>query len=139
MSRAIRSRAWWSVFLSIPVGVAGMLNWPFPETNSLLQLTLLRAPLLFYAIKYVYAAMLFSTPFIAFSTALSLVYIFIARREKQTGEIRLPRYPEPEKRDALYVVVGEVHQAKKRRPWKPLDGLRFPTGDCSQELRSSAR
>ena len=103
-----------------------MLNWPFPETNSLLQLTLLRAPLLFYAIKYVYAAMLFSTPFIAFSTALSLVYIFIARREKQTGEIRLPRYPEPEKREALYVVVGEVHQAKKPEPVEAPHWLTIP-------------
>jgi hypothetical protein len=99
-----------------------MLNWPFPETNSLLQLILLRKPLLFWAIKYVYAAMMFSTPFIAFSTTLSLLYIFLARRKKQSGEIRLPRYPEPEKRDALYVVVGEVHQAKNLSPWKPLAG-----------------
>jgi hypothetical protein len=116
VSRIVKSRTWWSVFLSIPVGVAGMLNWPFPETNSLLQLILLRKPLLFYAIKYAYGTMLFSTSFIAFSTTLSVFYIFLARREKQTGEIRLPKYPEPEKRDALYVVVGEVHQAKKPEP-----------------------
>src|SRR5262249_7899572 len=113
-------------FLSIPVGVAGMLTWPFPETNSLLQLTQLRDPFLFYAMKYVHAVMFFSTPFIVFSTASSLVYIFIARREKQTDEIRLPTYPEPEKRNALYVVVGEVHQAKKPEPVESPRWLTIP-------------
>jgi hypothetical protein len=93
-----------------------MLSWPFPETNSLLELILLRKPFLFYAIKFAYVTMLFSTPFIAFSTTLSLFYIFFAHRQKRTGEIRLPRYPEPETRDALYVVVGEVHEAKKPEP-----------------------
>ena len=116
MSRVIQSRTWWSLFLSIPVGLAGLLSWPFPEENSLLQLVLLRKPLLFYAIKYAYLTMLFSTPFIAFSTLLSLLYIFFARREKPTGEIRLPNYPEPEHRDALYLVIGEVHHAKKPEP-----------------------
>src|SRR5437870_8866647 len=82
MSRVIQSRTWWSLFLSIPVGLAGMLSWRFPEENSLLQLVLLRKPFLFYAIKYAYVTMLFSTPFIAFSTLLSLLYIFFARREK---------------------------------------------------------
>src|SRR5207244_7615484 len=86
MSRVIQSRTWWSLFLSIPVGLAGMLSWPFPEENSLLQLVLLRKPLLFYAIKYAYFTMLFSTPFIAFSTLLSLLYIFLARRQKPTGD-----------------------------------------------------
>jgi len=116
VSRVIQSRTWWSLLLSIPVGLAGMLSWPFPEENSLLQLVLLRKPLLFYAIKYAYLTMLFSTPFIAFSTLLSLLYIFFARRQKRTGEIRLPGYPEPEGRDALYLVVGEVHHAKKPEP-----------------------
>src|SRR2546422_250813 len=116
VSRVIQSRTWWSLFLSIPVGVVGLLSWRFPEENSLLQLVLLRKPFLFYAIKYAYVTMLFSTPFIAFSTLLSLLYIFFARREKPTGEIRLPNYPEPEGRDALYLVVGEVHHAKRPEP-----------------------
>jgi hypothetical protein len=112
--------------MSIPVGVAGMLKWPFPDTNSLLQLILLRKPMLFWAIKYSYTTMLFSTAYIVFSTTLSLLYIFLARHEKQSGEIRLPKYPEPDKRDALYVVVGEVHQAKKAEPVQTPRWLTIP-------------
>jgi hypothetical protein len=116
MSRVIQSRAWWSILFSIPVGIAGMLRWPFPEGNPLLQLILLQKPTLFCCLKYAYLTMLFSTPFIAFSIAFSSLYIFFARREKQTGEIRLPSYPEPEGRDRPYLVIGEVHLAKKPEP-----------------------
>ena len=117
MSRVIQSRTWWSVFLSIPVGVAGMLSWPFPETNSLLQLVLLQKPLLFYAIKYAYVTMLFSTPFIAFSTALSVaLHLLCSPRENRPAKSGFPRTQNLTTRDALYVVVGEVHHAKKPEP-----------------------
>src|SRR5262249_37451295 len=61
MNRVTDSRIYWSILLSIPVGVAGMLRWPFPEENALLQLVLLERPVLFFALKYTYLAMLFST------------------------------------------------------------------------------
>jgi hypothetical protein len=116
VSRIIQTRTWWSVCFSIPVGVAGMLSWPFPKDNALLQLVLLEKPALFYALKYAYLTMLFSTPFVAFSTVLSVLYIFFAHRSKESGQIRLPRYPEIEGRDRLYLVIGEVHHAKKPEP-----------------------
>jgi hypothetical protein len=102
MSQVIQSRVCWSVCLSIPVGVAGALHWPFPEENAVLQLILLEKPMLFYVLKYAYLTMLFSTPFIAFSVTLSSLYIFLAQRKKQTGFIRLPKYPEEENRDQPY-------------------------------------
>jgi hypothetical protein len=71
---------------------------------------------LFLALKCAYITMLFSTPFIAFSMVFSSLYILFVRREKQTGKIQLPKYPEPEGRDRPYLVVGEVHQAKKPEP-----------------------
>jgi hypothetical protein len=116
VSRLIQSRISWSIFLSIPVGVAGMLSWPFPRENALLQLVFLEKPALFYALKYVYLTMLFTTPFIIFSVALSSLYIFFAQRKKPTGTIRLPAYPEANRRDQLYLVIGEVHQPKKPEP-----------------------
>jgi hypothetical protein len=116
MKRMIQSRTWWSGVFSIPVGLAGMLHWPFPEDNALLQMVLLLKPSLFYALKYVYLTMLFSTPFVVFSMAFSSLYIFFARRGNRTGQIRLPSYPEPEVRESLYLVVGEVHQAKRPEP-----------------------
>jgi hypothetical protein len=93
-----------------------MLSWPFPEENALLQLVFLEKPALFYALKYAYLTMLFTTPFVAFSTALSVLYIFFAHRSKESGQIRLPKYPEIEGRDRLYLVIGEVHHAKKPEP-----------------------
>src|SRR6202140_3274645 len=116
MSRVIHSRIYWSILLSVPVGIAGMFQWPFPEENALLRLILLEKPALFFALKYAYLTMLFTTPFIAFSVALSSFYIFVARRERKSGPIRLPAYPEPRSRDRLYLVIGEVHHAKNPEP-----------------------
>ncbi len=116
MNRVIHSRIYWSILLSVPVGIVGMLSWPFPEGNALLRLILLEQPTLFYALKWTYLAMLFTTPFIAFSVALSSFYIFVARRERKSGPICLPAYPEPRSRDRLYLVIGEVHHAKKPEP-----------------------
>ena len=116
MTQVLQSRTWWSVFFSIPVGVAGMLRWPFPEENDLLQLVLLQKPALFVGIKYAYLTMLFTTPFIAFSLLFSSLYIYFASRKKTTGEICLPQYPEVAGRERLYVVIGEVHHAKRPEP-----------------------
>ena len=127
MTRIIQSRTFWSAFASIPVGITGMLRWPFPEENSLLQLILLQKPALFYAIKYAYVTMLFSTPFIAFSIALSSLYIYFARRDKPTGPIRLPRYPEVADRSHLYLVIGEVHHARRPEPAENPHWLAIPS------------
>ena len=91
-----------------------MLAFAFQETNSLVHIVVLRRPWLFYASKYIYTTIPFYTPFITSSTALSSLCIFRARHKKQTQYTRLTKYPELEKCDAPYIMVGDVQQSKRR-------------------------
>ena len=106
MRRAVESRNLVSFVVSAAVGLYLFRNWPFPAENDLLQMVLLQKPYLFYGIKYGFVAMLFSTPYIAFSILFSFTYIFVMRREEQIGARRLAPYLPPESRNELYLVVG---------------------------------
>ena len=75
-----------------------------------------RSRICLYGIKYGFVAMLFSTPYIAFSILFSFTYIFVIRREKQIGATRLAPYLLPESRNELYLVVGEFHHPKCPQP-----------------------
>src|SRR5262245_54636695 len=99
--------------LAMPVGVALYLRMPFDDRNDLLQLVLLQKPYLFYALKYAYLGMLFATPYIAASLLFSVLYIFLPRDRRAEIGGKLPPYPEVLKRDKLFVVLGEIHHAKR--------------------------
>jgi len=105
-----------SAALSLGAGAAAIYRLPFPEQNGLLQLVLLQKPALFYGIKYAYLAMLFTTPYILFSILLSIAYIFAVRQRPSAALAKLPLYPEPAARDKLFLVIGEVHHAKRPEP-----------------------
>src|SRR5262245_24207932 len=89
---------------------------PFQDNNNLLQLTLLEKPYLFYALKGTYNVLLFTTTYIIFTLLMSLVYIFADRKEPAILGGKLPQYPEVADRDKLFVIVGEVHHAKRQEP-----------------------
>jgi len=113
MKQIVESRHFMSFVLSAGLGLYLFRTWPFPGENSLLQLVLLQKPYLFYGMKYAFSAMLFTTPYIAFSILFSLTYIFIVRQEEKIGLRRLPPYPESALRNELYVVIGEIHHQKR--------------------------
>ncbi len=50
--------------LSCCTGLLLLQRFPFPEEQVILQLVLVHRPHIFWAIKYGYVAMLFTTPFI---------------------------------------------------------------------------
>ena len=76
----------------------------------------LERPAFSTASKCAYLAMLFTTPYIACSVLVSLGYIFLRRGQDQTSVPKLPPYPDPAKRERLFVVLGEVHHAKRPDP-----------------------
>lgn len=57
--------------------------------------------------------MWFKAPYILTSVVLSLVYIFAMRQERVIGHEIPDAYPEPAKREKLFLVIGEVHNPKK--------------------------
>lgn len=98
------------------LGLTAFSRLPFPEENVLLQLVWLEKPYIFYGVKYAYLTMLFSTPYIVLSVLSSLTYIFSVRTEKTFTFAHLPPYPDPAGRNALYLVLGELHHPKKPEP-----------------------
>jgi hypothetical protein len=101
---------------SLAIGTVLSRRLPFPDENAVLQLILMEKPMIFIAIKYTYQTILFSTPFLCCSMALSLLYIFVVRPKEVTALNSLPQYPDPARRDRLYVVVGELHHPKRPEP-----------------------
>jgi len=93
MNDVLGNRQFVSLALSAVAGAALSHQMPFPDQNSLLALVWLERPHLFYAIKWAYVTMLFSTPFIGFSLAFSLANIFVAKKEGPRAFSKLPRYP----------------------------------------------
>src|SRR5438445_10202930 len=97
-------------------GVALLSRHPFPDENSVLALVRLNAPSIFYGIKWGYLAMLFTTPYIGLSLLLSLAFIFIGRKPTPAVGGKLPPYPEPAKRETLFLVIGELHHPRRPEP-----------------------
>jgi len=116
VKRFIDNRSLVSAALSAAAGLSAFYRMPLPDQDPLLQLVFLEKPYLYYAIKYAYIAMLFSTPYFAFSVVFSLAYIFVAGRQTPMSPAPLAPYPNPAERDRLYLVVGEVHHPKKPEP-----------------------
>ena len=101
-------------FLVAAVTVVAVRYWlPFPKNDPVLELIGAERPHIFSAFKTIYVALSFTSPYIVTSTVLSLVYIFIVRRDGGAIRGRLPRYVDPAERGELYLVVGEIHHPKK--------------------------
>ena len=105
----VETRILLSIILSSSAGLLLFKLFPFPDENAVLQLILWHKPLIFIAIKYLYLAMLFTTPFIGCSISFLLLYIFCVRHERRYPMNALPPYPEPRKRDDLFLIIGELH------------------------------
>src|ERR1700732_97914 len=105
-----------SFVVSTVLGLYLFRALPFPVENNLLQMVLLIKPHLFYGIKYAFVAMLFTTPYVAFSILFSFAYIFAVRREEQVEARRLAPYVPPASRNDLYLVIGELHHPKRAQP-----------------------
>src|SRR5262249_32902157 len=113
---AAQSRSLLTSLFSVAFGLVLSYRMPFPDENDLLQFVLLQKPYLFYGIKWIYVALLFTTPYIAASLLFSLAYIFLLREQYVPPSGKLPPYPEEETRDKLFLVVGELHHTKRPGP-----------------------
>ena len=116
MQRILHSRGFVAAVLAMGAGAFLYYTHPFPEDQLFLLVISIRAPHAFLSFKYLYNTILFTTPYMVFSTLLSGVYIFALKVRRRISPGRLPSYPAPGKRDALFLVVGEVHKPRKPVP-----------------------
>ena len=126
IQRILHSRGFVAAVLAMGSGAYLYYTHPFPEDQLFLLVISIRAPHAFLSFKYLYNTVLFTTPYIAFSTLLSGVYIFALKIRRRISPGRLPRYADPGKRDALFLVVGEVHNPRKPVPAEAPRWLTIP-------------
>jgi len=76
MQRTLESRVFISAILAMAAGAFLFYTHPFPDQQIFLRVIALRAPQAFLSFKYLYYALLFTTPYFVCSTVLSGLYIF---------------------------------------------------------------
>lgn len=111
---------------SLLVGWFAAHRWPFPETDPILGLIQAHQPWLFAAFKYAYIGMLFTTPFFTLALLGSLAFIFIPTSRGNNLTIEMPSYPEPTRREDLFVIAGEVHHPRRNEPVEHPTWLTIP-------------
>ena len=116
IQRILHSRGFVSALLAMGAGAFLYYTHPFPADHILLRVIAMRAPHAFLSFQYLYNIILFTTPFMVFSTVLSGLYIFTLKVRRRISPGRLPRYPDPRTRNELYLAVGEVHKPRTLTP-----------------------
>ena len=116
IQRLIHSKNLIACVLAATTGIILYFRMPFPEDNFLVELLFLRARPLFFGLRYCYFVFLYTTPFIVYSILLTGIYIFALKIPQKTRPGRLPAYIDPPAREKLFLVVGEVHNARAPGP-----------------------
>ena len=114
--RMLDSRSFVAALLAMATGLVLFYRAPFPENQVFLKVIALRAPHVLESFECLYWMFLFSTPYMAYAGALSVLYTFTMKLGRKIAPGRLPAYPDPRKRDRLFVVLGEVHNPRKPGP-----------------------
>src|ERR1700674_2651871 len=126
IQKILNSKNFVACLLAAATGMTLYFRVPFPEKKIFLQVMALRSPSIFCFVKYSYTLFLFSTPYIGYSIVLSGIYIFTLKAGRRIRAGRLPLFPDPRKRDELFLVLGEVHNPRKQVPAESPQWLVIP-------------
>jgi hypothetical protein len=126
MRRALESRVFLSAILAMVTGAGLFYTHPFPSDQTFLRVIALRAPQAYRSFEFIYDALLFTTPFLVYSAALSGLYISTLQARPAIPPGRLPIYSDPRTRGELFLVVGEIHNPRKPLPAKSPCWLTIP-------------
>jgi hypothetical protein len=126
MQRILNSKNLVAFVLAAATGLTLYFQVPFPEGNIFLRVMAMRSPSAFEVLKYSYTLFLFSTPYIGYSVVLSGLYVFALKTRQRIRAGKLPLFPDPRKRDDLFLVVGEVHNPRKQLPGENPQWLVIP-------------
>jgi hypothetical protein len=118
VQRLLASRAFLAATLAMDTGVFLFYSRTFPDDQIFLRVIAVRAPEALLSFKYPYYTFLFTTPYLAYTTVLSGLYIFTLKASRRIEPGRLPLYSDPRTRDDLFLVVGEVHNPRTPLPAK---------------------
>ncbi|HEY0701427.1 MAG TPA: type IV secretion system DNA-binding domain-containing protein [Candidatus Acidoferrales bacterium] len=116
MRRILASRHFVAAILAMITGTALFYARPFPGEQFLLRVISIRAPYAFLSFRYLYNVSLFTTPYMIYLAVLSGLYVATLKFRHRIIAGTLPAYPDPRTRENLFVVVGEVHDARHPGP-----------------------
>src|SRR5438105_4416824 len=126
MQRVLASRHFLARMLALGTGAFLFYARPFPEESFFLHLISLRAPNAFVSFRWLYNVCLFTTPYLVYLAALSALYVATLKYRQRVSPGHLPPYPDPRKRDELFLVIGEVHDPRKPGPSQTPHWLTIP-------------
>jgi hypothetical protein len=106
----VRHQILLSAGLSAAAGVILRELVVIPVGNPVFQYLAVERPDLYRALVWSFNIFLFTTPYLMLSVCFSLVYIHFYEEEIERAAGFLPPYPEPERRDDLFLILGERHQ-----------------------------
>jgi TraM recognition site of TraD and TraG len=110
--RILASRHFVAALLAMATGAVLFYTRPFPEGYLFLQLIAVRAPLALESFRGLYSVCLFTTPYMLYLGTLSILYVATLKFRPKLIVGTLPTYPDPHKREQLFVVLGEVHNRR---------------------------
>jgi hypothetical protein len=124
--RILASRHFVAALLAMVTGMVLFYTRPFPEEHLFLKLIAKRRPLAFESFRWLYRASLFTTPYMMYIGTLSALYVGTLKFRPHVVAGQLPRYPDPRRREDLFVVLGEVHDQRRPAPSETPDWLVIP-------------
>ncbi|WP_260706560.1 type IV secretory system conjugative DNA transfer family protein [Edaphobacter flagellatus] len=98
-----------SIGLSAACGIVLNSLLPIDLADPLLRLAEIQRPQIIHTLLMGYKAFLYTSPFIFFSMGFSLLYVHLYKSELELNPGALPPYPNPQKRNDLFLILGEVH------------------------------
>jgi hypothetical protein len=99
-----------SLTASAVAGALGLHAYPFPGDHPVLVLIHVARPALYAGCTYAYAGLWFTSTFFVASIGMSFVTIFMGRGVRASVTVPLPPYPAPDRREELFLVLGEQHR-----------------------------
>ena len=126
MRRVLASRRFVAAMLAMATGMALFYTRPFPEEQLFLRVLAARAPHALLSFRCLYNVALFTTPYITYLAVLSALYVGTLKFRQRVVAGQLPAYPDPGTRESLFVVLGEVHNARRPGPSQAPQWLTIP-------------
>jgi hypothetical protein len=112
----VRHRFLLSAGLSAAAGIILKSIVLIPVADPLFRYAALQRPSIYVAFVWSFAIFLFTTPFLMLSMCFSLVYIHFYEEETAETLGALPEYPEPQYRQDLFLILGELHHQLEATP-----------------------
>ena len=114
--RLLASRHFLAALLAMGTGAFLFYTYPFPGESPYLHIIHLRARHAFLSFEILYDACLFSTPYLVYLSSFSGLYVVSLKYRRRVHAGKLPPYPDPRTRNDLFLVIGEIHDARKPGP-----------------------